>query len=211
MHVSKLGRMSEYMPIGNYMKAKTVSIKDIDEYQSAIHYGVFVLDASKYKMNTLFDRLGWDIIYTDTDSAVIYNGQYDSISSGELIGKNLGQFKADFDDKFVSLCKKNDIVICKKGKSRLVSFIEEYGVVSILGIYNAKKQYCNVLMGLAGTEDETYITCTFQTTAKGMLHSDMTVENYNTINEGGSFKQARTNLFNLDMKNRVISKGEEKI
>lgn len=97
----KNGLLAEYNKMNNFYKVERIDIKRLDEYESWVHMGSFVLDASKYLMNKLFSALNWDILYSDTDSAFFYNHQFNTLREKfpRLIGKNLGQFKVDFDDK----------------------------------------------------------------------------------------------------------------
>lgn len=83
--------------------------KSLDEHFNNVHIGSSILSYSKRIMSRvmcLAEDLNLNIYYTDTDSIHIdyddvnilqkaYNKKYNT----ELIGKNIGQFHIDFDDK----------------------------------------------------------------------------------------------------------------
>ena len=90
--------------------------KSLDEHFNNVHIGSSILSYSKRIMSRvmcLAEDLNLNIYYTDTDSIHIdyddvnilqkaYNKKYNT----ELIGKNIGQFHIDFDDKLQGVkCK----------------------------------------------------------------------------------------------------------
>ena len=186
IHFSKYGGITDYCDLGNFSVATKIELSKIDKYASSVHYGVFVLDTSKYIMNILFDALDWDILYTDTDSAFFTNEQFNKIKKLEINGKKLidsglGQFKPDFDDKFKKILEVNKL-IPEDSEGLFAPLNPDYGVVSILSIFNNKKGYCNVLLGQAGPVEETYLTVGFQTAYKGVNHQDLDIHQYDEVN-----------------------------
>jgi len=83
--------------------------KPINKHFNACHIGCEILSTSKRIMNevmTLAENLNIDIFYQDTDSIHIDNNKIDLLSkefkqkyNRDLIGKGMGQFHCDFDDK----------------------------------------------------------------------------------------------------------------
>ncbi len=115
--------------------------KPTSEHFSMPHCGVEVLSMSKRIVNEvmcLSEELGVEMFYTDTDSIHIdENGidlldkEYKKRYEREIIGKNMGQFHCDFDDKIYD----------KDGKK-----IGKYKyVVAIESIFLAKKCYIDKL------------------------------------------------------------------
>eukprot|EP00966_Prymnesium_polylepis_P038323 888981-Prymnesium_polylepis.1 len=90
-----------------YKKHKVKVEKGINDHYNNAHCGVEVLAMSKRIMNevmTLAEDNGLDIYYQDTDSMHIKHKdigllakKYDELYGRELIGKNMGQFHADFE------------------------------------------------------------------------------------------------------------------
>jgi hypothetical protein len=200
-YVSKNGEPEDVVKVNNFNRAEFCSMWNIDHHKSSAHYGVFVLAASKYIMNRLFYALGWDILYTDTDSAFMFNDQYETLlkdpNNKNLSGVELGQFKSDFDDKFAKLVERYNIELRGKGNEKYNikedkikhALVPEHGVVSVLSVFNAKKQYCNVLLGQVGSDEETYITIAMQSAGKGVIHKEVKFNQYLNINQGGTEKQ----------------------
>lgn len=203
---SKLGGMCDVVSYGDYDRISYIDMGSLDNYYGAVQNGVFVLGGAKYMMNTLFSKLDWDIIYTDTDSAFIYNEQYNKIKDVRvklgtkempLMGKGLGQFKPDFDDKMVESMKKffpkkyNEKGEKIRNRANVSGLVPEYGVVSIMSIFNAKKQYCNLLFGQVGDDRETHLTVKLQTAGKGVDHKALSLDDYLDVSHGVSLKQDR--------------------
>lgn len=159
----------------NMMRVEVLNHKKIWEYGSLGAYGSFVLDSSKYLMN----KLGFYILYTDTDSAFIKNQDYNKLKANEhdlMNESTLGMFKSDFNDKF------------KEAKP----FID-IGIVSILSVFLAKKLYCNVLLGvMTSPEGQGYISCKVKQAGKGIVKDALTIGDYRMMsNDNISVKQYR--------------------
>lgn len=202
----KMGNMCDVVSYGTYDRISYIDMESLDNYYGAVQNGVYVLGASKYKMNTLFSKLDWDIIYTDTDSAFIGNEQFNRIKNEtvkvgdkimSLMGPDLGQFKPDFDDKMIDSMaeyypKKYDADGEEiKNRANVAGLVPEYGVVSIMSIFNAKKQYCNLLFGQVGDDRETHLTVKLQTAGKGVDHKALSLNDYLDVNQGINIEQDR--------------------
>lgn len=219
----KFDNMMSLININNYARIESLDFERIDKYESTVHQGGFVLSAAKYLMNKLFHKLNWDILYTDTDSAFIFNNQFNSISDDkQLMGKELGQFKSDFDGKFIKgINGEEEEYLDNEKKVKNPEYIEckplnpEYGIVSIMSIFNAKKQYCNVLFGQVGSEDKTYLTVCLQSAGKGIPHEEIDLNGYLTVNKGETIKINRTDYSDVfrkernSMKTTILSKGSK--
>ena len=112
-------------------KYRIQSIKSVDQHFSCPQVGCEILSMSKRIMNEvmcLADDLNINIYYQDTDSMHIdddsielLRSEYYKLYNRELIGKDLGQFHSDFEDKFKKNMDKDFepysvelIAICKK-------------------------------------------------------------------------------------------------
>jgi len=189
-HKEKYEPVSNYdNVIGYYVRSEQLDVKTLDEYDSLSYYGSCVLDMSKHEMNTLFSKLNWSILYTDTDSAFITNQQYfkllaeDEGQEVKFMGPELGQYKSDFDDKW-------------KGSKR----VAYDGIISIASVFLAKKLYCNVLLGAitdklvmvpnpespddrsADIDDsDYYVSINTKTAGKGAVHEALSFTQYEAL------------------------------
>lgn len=108
---------------------KKVNKKDSSDPQGYPHIGSAILETSKSLMYKVFDKLDYNVFYTDTDSMHILAKDIDKVK--ELIGSDMCQFHSDFDPS--------------TRKSPVRAADNNFGIVAIESIFVMKKCYYDEL------------------------------------------------------------------
>ena len=200
-----------------YARVETKVFKKLKSYIGMGHWASFVLDRSKEIMFELFfkaQQLGGELKYSDTDSAFFSTDIYFKLleNTEGLMGKELGQFKSDFDDKFKASKASEELKKSNaeyKSKYIVKGIVDGCGVVSIASIFLAKKLYCNVLLSTQSDDFENYyLEPQFQATGKSIMKEKLTYRDYELLlDDNVKYTQDRSEYVNVFHKKLKTNEG----
>lgn len=126
------------------VNCKEIILNEVDKSSTLNHWGSLVLSYSKRVVNRFYNVcncLGAPILYTDTDSLLIFKRDeenivncYRNLYQSELVGEKLGQAHSDFSIKNP-----------ETGKKVPNNIIDQSNLVSKCSILVGKKQYLHVV------------------------------------------------------------------